>query len=117
MKLGKILSIFLVIGLLSGPLGVAQAQTTTLPTASQVASQITVGWNIGNTLEAICGETAWGNPMVTHQLLKSVKAAGFNAVRIPAAWDCHANQSTLPIDPTWLARVKQVVDYAINNNM
>jgi len=96
--------------------GAVQAQTT-LPPASQVAGQIVVGWNLGNTLEAICGETAWGNPMVTQQFINSVKAAGFNAIRIPAAWDCHANQSTLTIDTAWLARVKQVVDYAISQNM
>ena len=95
---------------------VAQAQTS-LPTASQVASQIKVGWNIGNTLEAQCGETAWGNPAVTQALINSIKAAGFNAVRIPAAWDCHANQTTHVIDAAWLARVKQVVDYAINDGM
>ncbi|MBN1998390.1 hypothetical protein JW935_12605 [candidate division KSB1 bacterium] len=31
-----------------------------LPTAQQVAGQMKVGWNMGNTLEAICGETVWG---------------------------------------------------------
>jgi hypothetical protein len=30
-----------------------------LPTAQQVASQIVLGWNLGNTAEAQCGETAW----------------------------------------------------------
>jgi endoglucanase len=95
--------------------GAAFAQT--LPTASQVAGQISLGWNLGNTLEAICGETAWGNPAVTQQFINSVKAAGFNAVRIPAAWDCHANQSTLTIDSAWMARVKAVVDYAYSQGM
>jgi len=89
----------------------------TLPPASQVAGQISIGWNLGNTLEAICGETAWGNPAVTQQFINSVKAAGFNAVRIPAAWDCHADQGTLTIDPTWMARVKEVVDYAYGQGM
>ena len=46
-----------------------------------------------------------------------MQAAGFNAVRIPAAWDCHANQTTQDIDAAWMARVKQVVDYAIGQNM
>lgn len=96
--------------------GTAQAQTS-LPTAPQVAAQIKVGWNLGNTLEAVCGETAWGQPMATQQLIDSVKAAGFNSIRIPAAWDCHANQTTLVIDSAWMARVKQVVDYAINDGM
>ncbi len=95
----------------------AAALAQTLPPATDVARQITVGWNIGNSLEATGGETAWGNPMITQQLIDSVKAAGFNAVRIPCAWDGHANQTTLQIDPVWMARVKQVVDYAIGNGM
>ena len=90
----------------------AVASAQTLPTATQVASQIKLGWNLGNTLEAPCAETAWGNPPVTQQLISSVKAAGFNAIRVPAAWDCHANKATMVIDPAWMARVKQVVDYA-----
>lgn len=95
--------------LVSGP---AHAQ---LPTAQQVAGQMTLGWNIGNTLEAQCGETAWGNPQVSQALINAVKAAGFNAVRIPAAWDCHASNGI--IDAGWMARVKQVVDYAVGQNM
>lgn len=89
----------------------------TLPPATQVAGQIQVGWNLGNTMEAICNENAWGNPTVSQQLIDAVKAAGFNAIRIPAAWDCHANQSTMTIDAAWMARVKQVVDYAYNQGM
>jgi endoglucanase len=86
-----------------------------LPTAQQVASQMRVGWNLGNTLEAICGENAWGNPTTTQALINSVKAAGFNTIRIPVAWDCHTTNGV--IDPNWLARVKTVVDYCANNNM
>jgi endoglucanase len=93
------------------------ALSQTLPTATQVAGQIKLGWNLGNTLEAQCGETAWGNPMASQQLVNAVKAAGFNAIRIPAAWDCHANQSTMTIDAAWMARVKQVVDYAYGQGM
>jgi aryl-phospho-beta-D-glucosidase BglC (GH1 family) len=95
----------------------AAARSQTLPPASQVADRIHVGWNIGNSLEAIGGETAWGNPLINQQLINAVQAAGFNAVRIPCSWDGHANQTTLQIDPAWLARVKQVVDYAIGNGM
>ncbi len=90
----------------------AQSQ---LPTAQQVAGQMKVGWNLGNTLEAICGENAWGNPNTTQALINSVKAAGFNVVRIPCAWDCHTNNGV--IDAAWIARVKTVVDYCISNNM
>lgn len=89
----------------------------TLPPASQVADQIVIGWNIGNSLEAVGGETAWGNPPVNQQLIDAVKAAGFNAVRIPASWDLHADQATLQIDPAWMTRVKEVVDYAHGQGM
>lgn len=93
------------------------AWSQTLPTATQVAGQMRLGWNLGNTLEAQCGETAWGNPMASQQLIDAVRAAGFNTIRIPAAWDCHANQSTMTIDAAWMARVKTVVDYAYNQGM
>ena len=93
------------------------AFSQTLPTAPQVAAQINAGWNLGNTLEAQCGETAWGNPVASQQLINAVKAAGFNAIRIPGGWDCHANQTTFAIDAAWMARVKQVVDYAYSQNM
>jgi endoglucanase len=87
-----------------------------LPTAQTVANGMRVGWNLGNTLEAQCGETAWGNPMATQQLIDSVRAAGFNSIRIPAAWNCHLSSGTT-IDATWMARVKTVVDYAYNSGM
>ena len=86
-----------------------------LPTAQSVASQIKVGWNLGNTLDAICSETAWGNPATTQTLINAVKAAGFNSIRIPVSWDCHSSNNT--IDATWMARVKTVVDYAYNQGM
>ncbi len=90
----------------------------TLPTAPQVASQMTVGWNLGNTLEAICSETAWGNPAASQTLINAVKAAGFNSIRIPVSWDCHtAPSGTTTIPADWMARVKQVVDYAISQDM
>jgi len=93
------------------------ARAQTLPTAQQVASQINVGWNLGNTLEAICGETAWGNPAANQALVNSVKAAGFNAIRIPVSWNCHITDGSTNIPADWMTRVKQVVDMAIGQNM
>jgi hypothetical protein len=86
-----------------------------LPTAQSIASQMKVGWNMGNTLEAICGETAWGGAITSQSTIDAVKASGFNTVRLPCAWDCHATNGV--IDPAWLARVKQIVDYCINDNL
>ena len=86
-----------------------------LPTAQTIAGSMKLAWNLGNTLEAICGETAWGGAVTSQRLIDSVKAAGFNTIRLPCAWDCHTSNGV--IDPAWIARVKQVVDYCINDNL
>lgn len=86
-------------------------------TASEVASHIQLGWNIGNTMEAIGGETNWGNPKVSSGLLRLVKASGFDAVRIPVSWNQYANQNTAAISKQWLDRVKQVVQLCVDNNL
>jgi len=104
--------LIIVIGLMMSMTARAQ-----LPTAQQIASQMKVGWNLGNTLEAICGENAWGGGGTSQRLIDSLKAAGFNTVRIPCAWYCHSDPVTYVIDPVWLARVKQIVDYCIKDSM
>lgn len=86
-------------------------------TAAQLASRITLGWNIGNTMEAIGGETAWGNPLISRDLIHLLKANGFDAVRIPLAWDQYANPQSAEISAAWLERVKQVIQYAVDSDM
>ena len=87
-------------------------------TAVQLAAKIKLGWNMGNSLEAIGGETAWGNPKATKALIDLVKANGFNAIRIPCSFDQYlANSTTAKIKEEWLARVKEVVHYAVDNDM
>jgi endoglucanase len=88
-----------------------------LPTAQEVAGKMKVGWNMGNTLESICGETAWGGVVTTQALIDSVKSAGFNSVRLPCAWFCHSDTNTSKIDETWLYRVKEVVDYCMKDSL
>ncbi|WP_340113235.1 cellulase family glycosylhydrolase [Maribellus mangrovi] len=86
--------------------------------AQEIAAQIKIGWNIGNTLEAIGGETAWGNPKVTESLIQLVKENGFNAIRIPCSWDQNMeNSTTAKIKSSWLDRVKEVVQYCVDNDM
>ncbi|MEP7095898.1 MAG: glycoside hydrolase family 5 protein, partial [Flavobacterium sp.] len=86
-------------------------------TAAQLAAKMKMGWNIGNTMEATGGETAWGNPKVTKALIDLVKANGFNAIRIPCSWNQYADATTAQINATWLARVKEVVQYCVDNDM
>src|SRR3569833_185490 len=74
------------------------------------------GWNHGNTMEPPCGVGCW-SPAPTQAMINSVAAAGSNTVRIPCAWDSHANQSTLQIDPTYMSQVKQVIDWCYAKNL
>lgn len=87
-------------------------------TAQEIASKITMGWNIGNSLEATGGETAWGNPKVAKALIDAVKANGFNAIRIPCSWNQYLTDNVnAKIKTTWLERVKEVVQYCFDNDM
>lgn len=86
-------------------------------TAPEIADDITLGWNMGNTMEALGGETAWGNPKITPALIRLIKENGFNAIRLPASWDQYSNQSTAEISQTWLNRVKEVVQMIVDEDM
>lgn len=89
-----------------------------MSTAVQLADKFTLGWNIGNTLEATGGETSWGNPLITESYVKFVKQSGFTAIRLPCAWDLHVdNKATAHIDQNWMNRVKEVVGYCVNNGL
>jgi len=95
-------------------------------TATELVSKIKVGWNLGNTLESgiwegwsgddLDIETKWGNPKTTKAMITALKDAGFNAIRIPVRWYVHADDS-LNINEKWMARVKEVVDYAYSQGM
>jgi hypothetical protein len=74
----------------------------------------TYGFNLGNSLEAV-----WGFTYPTAASLNTVAASGFNAVRIPVAWAYNSTTNVsggvtnYPINPVFMAKVKQTVDYAI----
>jgi len=86
--------------------------------AKVLAAKMFAGWNLGNSLEVPLDETYWGNPKVTQTLIDSVKAAGINSIRIPCSWNSHIeNAGTCKLEASWLARVKEVVDYCFKNDM
>lgn len=86
--------------------------------APDLMRNIKIGWNLGNPLEAAGGETAWGNPATTLAMINKIREMGFNAVRIPCSWDQYLNdETTYEIKATWLARVKEVVDYCMQNDL
>ncbi|MDO3628952.1 cellulase family glycosylhydrolase [Mucilaginibacter sp. BT774] len=88
-------------------------------TATQLTTNITMGYNIYNTMEAPGDETGWGNPAITQSLIDLIKQNGMNAVRIPIQYDWShiIDKKTAQIDPAWLARIKQVVQYCFNDHM
>lgn len=96
---------------------IASDSTGMTSTAMDISRHIKLGWNAGNTLEAIGGETAWGNPAITQDLINKIKALGFDAVRLPCAWDQNADPTTAKISDAWLNRVKDVVQYCMNADL
>ena len=117
---------------LSSIISVCHAQ----PTAQQWNREVVAGWNLGNQFEcsapgqdgesmaignpegSIKAETAWSNPVVTKKVIKAIKDAGFNAIRIPVRWQCHiTNPQAMSIDKAWLARIKEVVGWCLSYDM
>lgn len=104
-------------------LSIAADKTGMESDALVLAKKLKIGWNLGNSLEAAssstsANETLWGNARTTKTLIDAVKAAGFNTVRIPCAWSGYIeDQETYKIKDSWLARVKEVVDYCKDNDM
>ena len=102
---------------------VASAAELSGNTATELVSFIGTGWNLGNSLDATGGgnslysETSWGNPKTTKVMIDAVKKQGFNTVRVPVSWGNHTTGNNFTIDSQWLARVKEVVDYCIDNDM
>ncbi|HEY0954722.1 MAG TPA: glycoside hydrolase family 5 protein [Roseateles sp.] len=92
-------------------LGSATAAPWREVSGPELAREMAPGWNLGNSLEAIGGETAWGNARTTKPLIQAVKAAGFKSIRIPLAWKQYADAQGR-IKPEWMARVTEVVGWA-----
>lgn len=96
----------------------AKSESEMSSTAMQLASKIFAGVNIGNTLEPPTGEGTWGAAAVNRSYIVGLKALGFNAVRVPCAWDSHVSDpATNTIDPVWLDRVDEVIGYIVEEGM
>ena len=86
--------------------------------AQEWTRDVVMGWNLGNSLECPNTETEWGNPKTTQAMIHAVAEAGFNAIRIPVRWINHVNNTTdMIVNADWLARVKEVVDWCLEENM
>lgn len=100
-----------------------------LSPAQALVARIHAGWNLGNTLDALrrnvqpgeivppaLAETAWGNPLVTPGLIRAVRDAGFDALRLPVTWAQHLSPSD-EVDPAWMDRVEQIVSWVLDAGM
>jgi hypothetical protein len=97
-------------------LGLQPAPTN--PPAATPLPMPTYGFNLGNSLEAV-----WGFTYPTAAPLYTAANAGFNAVRIPVAWDFNSTTNisggvtNYPINSVFMAKVKQTVDNALDAGM
>lgn len=110
------------------------------PTAQEVAANMGIGLNLGNTMEAynatncekityewipVVGdntprdyETCWGAVETTQEVIDGIKSEGFNTVRIPVFWgNMMENDGTYTINTDYIARVKEIVDYCQNDGL
>ena len=79
-------------------------------------------------------ETAWGQPLATRELIHMFREEGFGAIRVPVTWYPHMGTLTVSVsddkghwdmttwtgyavDPAWIARVKEVVGYVLDEGM
>lgn len=98
-------------------------------TAADAVQNMLIGWNLGNTFDATGDwipqsaggavekfETAWGNPVTPSSLMPKLKSLGFGAVRIPITWNYHFDEEG-NIDAEWMARIKEVVDWAMEADL
>ncbi len=94
-------------------------------TAKQITSEMLLGWNLGNSFDVTnCSwikndldfETGWGNPKTSKALIDKVAELGFSSIRIPVSWNDHVDLNN-NINKAWMNRVKEVVDYAIDDGL
>ncbi len=86
-------------------------------TASDIVQRMGTGINLGNTLDQPKGAN-WGAQPEAQHFFDDFKAAGFGHVRIPITWGDWVSESTpYAIDPAFLSRVEQTVDWALASGL
>lgn len=88
-------------------------------TSIDIASEMQIGWNLGNSMDAEGpDETFWGNPVTTQEMINSVSNRGFKTLRVPVTWRFHQGPAPdYTIEEEWLDRVEEIVNYGRANNM
>lgn len=83
----------------------------------EAVKEMSPGWNLGNTLDAMPTEGSWNNPPVEEYIFDDIKKAGFKSIRIPVTWAYHIDPAPdYKVDPKWMDRVEEVVDWALKRD-
>lgn len=94
--------------------------------AQSFVTKMAIGWNLGNTFDAIQDptpsdemklESLWCGAKTQQKMMTQVHNAGFNTVRIPVSWHNHVSGDNYQISEQWMARVKEVVGWALDEGM
>lgn len=137
MKIKKLISAVLSVAVLLTGIGMPRIQVNAEKTIKNAASGMSAseqyvadmgtGWNLGNSFDGVDtdlsvedkGETAWGNPVVTRELIHAVKEKGYQSIRMPMTLYHRFTEKngTCTIDSKWLARYKEVVDWAVDEGL
>ena len=94
--------------------------------AIEIVNEMGIGYNLGNSFDCYNNMvevkipddqiTLCGNPIPTKNLISKLKRYGFKTIRLPVTWinfiDSFGN-----INSDWLSRIKEVIDWIIDNNM
>ncbi|MGM0879951.1 MAG: cellulase family glycosylhydrolase [Bacillota bacterium] len=121
------LSVFVVVALLV-TLFSSVSSAAASPEETKMQSYVSAmqpGWNLGNTFDSFNtnapnngDETSWGNPIVTKEFIKEIKKQGFKSIRIPITWSGRMGDAPdYTIDPAWMDRVQQVVDWSLEEGL
>lgn len=101
-------------------------------TAQEMAQEMGIGWNLGNTMEAFWEdlgnttsgcmtigentpqdyETCWGAVITTQEMIDGIRDAGFDTVRIPVYWgNMMEDDGTFQISDAYFDRVEEIIEY------
>ena len=78
------------------------ADAADVMSALEITQEMGLGFNIGNSLDSTgygnydditSFEKSYGNPAVTKEMVDTIKAKGFDSVRIPNSWFRHVTKT------------------------
>ena len=95
-------------------------------TAMQIVNDMGIGINLANSFDCFNSYeniddpdkqiTLWGNAIPTKKMIISIKKNKFKTIRFPVTWK-HFIDDKNKINSKWMSRVKEVVDWIVNEDM